>query len=179
MSWLYILHYVHQMIQFCINGNNQNPISSHILISPWGHIWKCNTNTFIINRVHTTSQRNLPSPIHECKWRQKGKKKLFFLTWHSSSYSLNDAKDCAHCVFYSQFRTSGGFGKAFFCAFTFYDFLIPKIVQRSASEAVEARLAKLKIKVSKMWYKVDIEFFYDQFSYKVTQCVILCISKTF
>ena len=146
-SWLYILHYVHQMIQFCINGNNQNPISSHILISPWGHIWKCNTNTFIINRVHTTSQRNLPSPIHECKWRQKGKKKLFFLTWHSSSYSLNDAKDCAHCVFYSQFRTSGGFGKAFFCAFTFYDFLIPKLVQRSASEAVEARLAKLKIKV--------------------------------
>ena len=78
---------------------------------------------------------------------KKERKSYFFWPDIPALIPLNDAKDCAHCVFYSQFRTSGGFGKAFFCAFTFYDFLIPKIVQRSASEAVEARLAKLKIKV--------------------------------
>lgn len=161
------------MIQFCINGNNQNPISSHILISPWGHIWKCNTNTFIINRVHTTSQRNLPSPIHECKWRQKGKKKLFFLTWHSSSYSLKWCKGlCTLCLLLSvpDFR---GIWKSFFlCIYLLWFF----DTQNSTKVSFGGRRGQTG-KTSKMWYKVDIEFFYDQFSYKVTQCVILCISK--
>ena len=145
------------------------------------HIWKCNTNTYSIG-YSIFSSKKPPNPIHECEWRQKRKEKVrsYSDLTYKLSYSVNDAKDCtlqsAHCAFYFLFRTSRGFGKSFFCAFTFYDFLIPKTNGLRGRPRI---LQKLVFLASKLWSEIDDMSLLRSIFYQVTQCVSLCISKTF